>query len=128
MEKLVCDDDPIETFKRLDVPIVVCVIDSNGQEDHSVTIYKNWIFDANFSHALPLEKKSLDYCCLSDTQELSFTGVSKAYVFPAFDKYLDELNIEKKAEKDKLEKDKAKKKRKRKERRQKASKRAKTTE
>ena len=128
MEKLVCDDDPIETFKRLDVPIVVCVIDSNGQEDHSVTIYKNWIFDANFSHALPLQKKSLDYCCSSDTQELSFTGVSKAYVFPAFDKYLDNLSIEKKAEKDKLEKDKAKKKRKRKERRQKASKRAKTTE
>ena len=98
----------------------------NGQEDHSVTIYKNWIFDANFSHALPLEKKSLDYCCSSDTKALSFTGVSKAYVFPAFDEYLYEKNIKNNLEKDKAKQNK--KKRKQKERQQKASIHAKTTE
>ncbi|HEY9301930.1 MAG TPA: hypothetical protein VIQ31_37305, partial [Phormidium sp.] len=109
MEKLVCDDDPIETFGRLKVPIVICVVDSNGQEDHSVTIYKNWIFDANFSHALPLQKKSLDYCCSSDTQQLTFMGVSKAYIFPAFDKYLSEMNIENKAEKERAKQNKKRK-------------------
>jgi len=38
-------------------PIVTCVIDSRGQDNHCITICDGWIYDSNFSHALPLGKR-----------------------------------------------------------------------
>ena len=42
-------------------PIVISVKGSNGKEDHMVAIYTGLIYDRNFSHAVPLCKKALDY-------------------------------------------------------------------
>ena len=67
---------------------MTCVVDSKGQGDHCVTIYKDWIYDGNFSHALPLQKKSLDLCCSSDDLQLLFTQTKNCYRFPLFDMYL----------------------------------------
>ena len=53
----------------LSLPIVTCLVDSYGQEDHCIIIYNNWIFDGNFCHALPLKKESLDICYLSNKKK-----------------------------------------------------------
>ena len=50
-------------------PLITCLCASDGKEDHTVTIYKKWIFDGNFNHALPLNQESLDICCSSDEKK-----------------------------------------------------------
>ena len=47
-------------------PVVTCLVGNDGQEDHTVTIYKEWIFDGNWSHALALNEESLNEICSSD--------------------------------------------------------------
>ena len=36
---------------------------SDGNKNHTITITKEWIFDTNFSHAMPLNEESLHKCC-----------------------------------------------------------------
>ena len=36
---------------------------SDGDLSHTIIIVDKWIFDSNFSQALPLSKVSLDKCC-----------------------------------------------------------------
>jgi hypothetical protein len=77
-----------DKFGFPDLPIVTCVVDSNGQDDHCITIYKDWIYDGNFSHALPLKKESLDLCCSSDEYQRSFVAMKSTYIIPRFNFYL----------------------------------------
>ena len=78
----------MDNIKAPDAPLVTCVIDSNGQDNHCITIYRKWIYDSNFSHALPLQKKLLDLCCSSNLKMLSFSGTKNCYIFPLFHLYL----------------------------------------
>ena len=44
--------------------LIICQLqDSLGGVEHSVSIVNEWIFDGNFSRALPLNRSSLDMCC-----------------------------------------------------------------
>src|SRR5688572_32624037 len=87
-----------------EIPIITCLRASNGKEDHTVTIYNNWIFDGNFSHALPLHKHSLDLCCSTDDENFTFEGMVHTYILQYFKEYLkthakkteEELQAEKK--------------------------------
>ena len=85
LEKYEGDRKLMESLVFPDVPIVTCVVDSKGQDDHSITIYKNWIYDSNFTHALPLCKEALDHCCSSDDLKLSFGSMTNTYYIPTFD-------------------------------------------
>ena len=39
---------------------------NHNNESHTISIVDGeWIFDSNFSHAMPLEQKYLDECCSS---------------------------------------------------------------
>ena len=53
------------------------LIGSDGEANHAVAIYNNWIFDANEKIAIPLCKEGLDYCVStidSMNEFISFTG------------------------------------------------------
>ena len=56
---------------------------SDGNETHTVTITKEWIFDTNFLKAMPLNKQNLDRCCgqLFDTtnERVIFEKCTLAY-------------------------------------------------
>ena len=56
---------------------------SDGNKNHTITITKEWIFDTNFSHAMPLNEENLHKCCgqLFDTTEkkVSFEKCVLAY-------------------------------------------------
>ena len=53
------------------------LIRSDGEANHAVAIYNNWIFDANEKIAIPLCKEGLDYYVStidSKHESVSFTG------------------------------------------------------
>lgn len=79
-----CDIADIDTS----IPIITCLRASNGKEDHTVTIYNDWIFDGNFSNALPLNQKSLDICCSTNEENFTFEYMLHTYIMPLFPKYL----------------------------------------
>jgi hypothetical protein len=54
----------------------------DGKEDHCVAITSEWIFDSNFSTALPRSRMSFDRCCSSDDVVSKFDGVVQVAVFP----------------------------------------------
>jgi len=58
--------------------VVVLLQGSDNTEDHCVTICGKWIFDSNLKNAIPLSKESLDLCCSSDGDPVSFVKVVKA--------------------------------------------------
>src|SRR5688500_13665007 len=58
--------------------VVVTLRGSDGQEDHCVTVFGKWIFDSNFTNALPLTKESLDLCCSSNDRAEKFVEVVHA--------------------------------------------------
>jgi len=62
-------------------PTAVCLEDMDGNIQHAVTIVGALIFDANCQRALPLNKKSLDYCCASDEKEGRYNRVLKGFRF-----------------------------------------------
>lgn len=117
LERFQCDEETLSKFAFPDLPIVTSVVDSRGQDDHCITIYKNWIYDGNFTHALPLNQESLDNCCSSDKLKLSFMSMKDTYYIPAFDTYLqksrdkavDEKRKRKRREKNKRKHQKFKK-------------------
>lgn len=63
---------------------------SDGNKNHTITITKEWIFNTNFSHAIPLNEENLHKCCgqFFDTTEKNFllksvfwyTGINMRYV------------------------------------------------
>ena len=66
-------------FENKDEDLVVVLLQgSDGKEDHCVTLYRKWIFNSNFTNALPLSKDSLDLCCSSDDCKDEFVKVVKA--------------------------------------------------
>ena len=56
-----------------------------GGIHHCVTVFGKWIFDSNFTFALPPTKENLDYCCINDNEkkEINFyKGVLKIIRIP----------------------------------------------
>lgn len=64
--------------------VIVSLKGSDGKEDHCVTLYGKWIFDSNFSHALPLCQESLDYCCSTENNHETFVSVVAARMFTQY--------------------------------------------
>jgi hypothetical protein len=54
----------------------------DGKEDHCVAITSEWIFDSNFSNALPRSRMSFDRCCSSDDVSAKFVCAVQVAVFP----------------------------------------------
>ena len=46
----------------------------NGGISHCVSVVDKWIFDSNFSHALPLSLESLHLCCTDENSQLLIQG------------------------------------------------------
>ena len=65
-------------YDRWPYPTTVQLIGADGGVGHTVTIVKEWIFDATMANALPLSRESLNHCCSSDTRHVSFVGVKRA--------------------------------------------------
>ena len=49
------------------------------------------IFDSNFPHALPVDKKSFDLCCSTDEIQQSFVKFHKLHTYPHFHKALKDM-------------------------------------
>ena len=64
--------------------VIVSIKSSDGKEDHCVTLFGKWIFDSNFTKALPLCKEALDLCCSSDAVKDMFDSVVEALKFPHY--------------------------------------------
>jgi hypothetical protein len=77
-----------------EVPIVTCLAGSDSKEDHTVCIYKGWIFDGNFDNALVLCRDSLDICCSDDEDFQKFQRFCNTYMIPSFHQYLKENNFQ----------------------------------
>ena len=77
--------------------VLTCLIDNQGKEDHTVAIYKSWIYDGNFMNALKLSNAALDLCLL-DNKNYSFVGFFKTYLFVYFQNYLKDHDLGNKAE------------------------------
>lgn len=73
------------------LPILTCLKESEGKEDHTVAIYKGWIYDGHFPNALQLSKEALDICSLHD-EKCGFVGLTQSYLFHLFQDYLKENN------------------------------------
>jgi hypothetical protein len=76
-----------------DLPIVTCVVGNDCKEDHTVCIYKGWIFDGNFKNALTLNKEALDICCSDEENSHHFERFCNTYTLPYFKQYLDEICV-----------------------------------
>jgi hypothetical protein len=50
----------------------------DGKTDHAIAVAGDWIFDSNISHALPLTRESLDYCCSDSETESKYLKVTRA--------------------------------------------------
>ena len=72
----------------MNLPIVTCLKGGDGKEDHTVAIYKGWIYDGNFPCALQLSFDSLSLCCSTDEQQCCFDKFVNSYVLHLFDDYL----------------------------------------
>ena len=64
----------------------------DGKENFSIVIFSGWIYDANFSHALPLCKKSLNACCSSDEVHCQFISFLNTFYFEYFGAYVTANN------------------------------------
>ena len=73
-------DDMIDLLKYngWPYPTIVQLLSSDDGVGHVVIIVGRWIFDATMMHTLPLRRKSLDYCCLSEKRRVFFAGVKRA--------------------------------------------------
>ena len=65
----------------LEFPTVLALEAVDGGTQHAITTVGKLIFDSNCEQALPLTKKSLDYCCLSDDKEGAYHKVLRGYRF-----------------------------------------------
>ncbi len=55
--------------------------ESNGNASHAVAIHVGYVYDANKVVAIPLCKKSLDYCCSTLTVKNEFVSFQRATLF-----------------------------------------------
>ena len=62
-------------------PTVVSLEDMEGGTHHAVTIVGRLIFDSNCPRALPLTRRSLDYCCSTTTVDGKFKRVHRGFRF-----------------------------------------------
>ena len=63
--------------------LTVILLGLDGSVSHSVSICQNFIFDANRTHAMILNEKSLDWCCSAPGHKSSFDRYYKAiYYYP----------------------------------------------
>ena len=89
--KLTLEDLHGRLFRK---PVVTCVKGDNNKEDHTIVIYKGYIFDGNFSHALPLCPKALDDCCSSKEKSCGFVRFVNSFYLHLFDKYMAEMKVQ----------------------------------
>jgi hypothetical protein len=80
-------------------PVVTCVKGDDGKEDHTIVIYKGYIFDGNFTHALPLCPRALDHCCSSQEKSCKFVEFVKSFYLHLFEEYVTTSNNQKKKRK-----------------------------
>jgi hypothetical protein len=48
---------------RSPVPTLVVLLGADGGQSHSVTLVNDLVFDSNCTHAMRLNKETLDWCC-----------------------------------------------------------------
>ena len=51
---------------------------SDGNAQHALTLYRNWIFDSNDKIAIPLGKEGLDFCTQTE-EERELTGSTSVF-------------------------------------------------
>ena len=54
---------------------------SDGEVNHAVGIFNNWIFDGNEDIAIPLSKEGLDYCISTPTIQHEFVKFNDGFFF-----------------------------------------------
>ena len=54
---------------------------SDGQVNHAVGIFNNWIFDSNKDCAIPLSQEGLDYCVSTPTIRNKFIEFNDGFYF-----------------------------------------------
>jgi len=60
-------------------PTVLALEAVDGGTQHAITVVGKLIFDSNCERALPLTRKSLDYCCSTDKKQGMFRQVYRGY-------------------------------------------------
>ena len=69
-----------EDIKQFDLFLGV-LKGSDGQVNHAVGIFNNWIFDSNEDFAIPLSQEGLDYCVSTPTIRNKFIGFNDGFYF-----------------------------------------------
>ena len=69
-----------EDIKQFDLFLGV-LKGSDGQVNHAVGIFNNWIFDSNEDCAIPLSQEGLDYCVSTPTMRNKFVGCNNGLYF-----------------------------------------------
>ena len=69
-----------EDIKQFDLFVGV-LKGSDGQVNHAVGIFNNWIFDSNKDCAIPLSQKGLDYCVSTPTTRNKFIEFNDGFLF-----------------------------------------------
>ena len=69
-----------EDIKQFDLFVGV-LKGSDGQVNHAVGIFNNWIFDSNEDCAIPLSQEGLDYCVSTPTIRNNFVGFNDGFYF-----------------------------------------------
>jgi len=62
-------------------PTVLALEAFDGGTQHAFTVVGKLVFDSNCERALPLTRRSLDYCCSTDTTPGFYRQVYKGYRF-----------------------------------------------
>ena len=69
-------------------PVVTCVKGDDTKSDHTIVVYKGYIFDGNFSHALPLSQTALDHCCSSREKSCKFVCFLNSFYLQFYENYM----------------------------------------
>ena len=68
----------------IDAPkYLLCILgirSMDGKTDHCICVVNPWIFDSNFTKALPLTNESLDICASSSERKTSYAGITRGYL------------------------------------------------
>jgi len=61
----------------------LCVLrGDDGSTSHAVTVVENYIFDGSCPHAIPLNKKNLDWCCSSEQfPHVKYKNIAKCFIY-----------------------------------------------
>jgi hypothetical protein len=62
-------------------PTVASLEAVDGGTQHAVTVVGRYVFDSNCERVLPLTRRSLDYCCSTDTTKGMYKKVYRGYRF-----------------------------------------------